>query len=683
MMMMMMRACRRQQYMMKHVVKIHDDMLVDMVCCARRTYSGSSTDHVPVMVCGGGPTGLSTALLLAEYGVRSVVLERQKELPQHPKAHCINHRTMEIFRGMSGMAEEVCHAMPPMDQWRSFVYCTSLLGGARSSLLGVVDHFKDQCAPGETVEEWDYGGIAAEPVAHLPQHEVVPMLAERAWKHDLIDFRMGCDVISCHESTDTSNKGVNVKVRNTETGEVTMEHASYLVAADGAHSPIRKQLGIDMDGPGTLQHLINIYFTSPELGSRLMDAKRMGMLYFVFGTRNIVVLVAHNLRKGEFVAQVPYFPPLQSSTDFSVDHCRDIIRQISGDASLDLTVHNAKPWAMGAAVATRYRHGRILLAGDAAHIVPPAGAFGMNTGIQDAHNLAWKLARVVQNKAPDSLLDTYGAERKPIAIANMNLSVDNFHEALRVAKVIGLDFETAQSMNSLLNGPWSTWAPAAVRRQVLDAAVSSGLLLGQALVTARRRELDRIFESGQTLRLQYPKEDVGFIYAGTNAYVKVEPEIRPLMTQALQPSPRDAPYVPRCLPGCRFPHFPITAIDSHTMSSIDLPREAGSRFLLMIPHDASSEAWEQHAHDDMAMVRMAPSSSQQQSELKQQSAAEPKSRLFADASGHSVWTSLIRPLTKAFDTEDVGLLLRPDGHVAWVGPSTRLPDAKHALGMEY
>lgn len=674
-MMIVMRACRRQQqYMIESVAK-RTDMMVDLVWCAKRTYTGSK-DHAPVMVCGGGPTGLSTALLLAEYGVRSVVLERQKELPRHPKAHCINHRTMEIFRGMSGMAEEVCHAMPPMDQWRSFVYCTSLLG--KTSLLGVVDHFKDQCAPGETVEGWDHGGIAAEPVAHLPQHEVVPMLAERAWKHDLIDFRMGYDVISCNESSDT-NKAVNVKVRNTESGEVTMEHASYLVAADGAHSPIRKQLGIDMDGPGTLQHLINIYFTSPELGSRLMDANRMGMLYFVFGIRNIVVLVAHNLRKGEFVAQVPYFPPLQSSTDFSIEHCRNIIRQISGDASLDLTVHNAKPWAMGAAVATRYRHGRILLAGDAAHIVPPAGAFGMNTGIQDAHNLAWKLARVVQNKAPDALLDTYGAERKPIALANMNLSVDNFHEALRVAKVIGLDFETAQSMNSLLNGPWSTWAPAAVRRQVLDAAVSSGLLLGQALVTARRRELDRIFESGQTLRLQYPKEDVGFVYAGTNAYVKVEPEIRPLMTQALQPSPRDAPYVPRCLPGCRFPHFPITAIGAqggqqHTMSSIDLPREAGSRFLLIIPHDASSETWEQHCDDDMAMVRMAPS--YQQSELKQQ-LIDTNRRLFADASGH-VWASLIDPLIKAFNTENVGLVLRPDGHVAWVGPSTRLPDA---LGM--
>lgn len=660
-MMMMMRVCRR-----RHVIEYVATRRDVVVGGGRRGVSGlgGKEEHAPVVVCGGGPTGLSTALLLAEYGVRSVVLERQKELPQHPKAHCINHRTMEIFRGMSGMAEEVCHAMPPMDQWRSFVYCTSLLGGKDSSLLGIVDHFKDQCAPGETVSSWDHGGVAAEPVAHLPQHEVVPMLAERAWKHDLIDFRMGYEVLSCVEG--------DVKVRDTESGEVMMERASYLVAADGAHSPIRKQLGIDMDGPGTLQHLINIYFTSPELGSRLMGANRMGMLYFVFGTQNIVVLVAHNLSKGEFVAQVPYFPPLQSSADFSIEKCMDIIRQISGDASLDLTVHNAKPWAMGAAVATRYRQGRVLLAGDAAHIVPPAGAFGMNTGIQDAHNLAWKLARVVQKKASDSLLDTYGAERKPIAIANMNLSVDNFHEALRVAKVIGLDFETAQSMNSLLNGPWSTWAPAAVRRRVLDAAVSSGLLLGQALVTARRRELDRIFESGQTLRLQYPKEDVGFIYAGTNAYVKVEPEMRPLMTQALQPSPRDDPYVPRCLPGCRFPHFPITVSSdsqTHTMSSIDLPRQAGTQFLLIIPHDASPDAWVQH--DDITIVRMAPSS---QCGIK-----EPSHLVVTDASGH-VWTSLRAPLTEAFGgAVDIGLLLRPDGHIAWVGPSQRLPNAFDAL----
>ena len=639
-----------------------------------RWYHSHGQQKNRVIVCGGGPTGLSTALLLAKYGVPSLVLERENRLPEHPKAHCINHRTMEVFRGMSeGLSDEVANAMPPMEQWRSFVYCSGSLLGARS-LLGAVDHFKGQCGPDEIIPRNHL--ISPEPVAHLPQHQLVPMLANRAkMLPELIDFRMNQNVIDF--DMNTSSVSVTIECD----GKQEVAQGSYLVAADGAHSGIRKSLGIDMDGPGTLQYLINIYFTSPSLGESLIHTHRMGMLYFIFGLKNIVVLVAHNLEKGEFVAQVPFFPPLQDAKEFDENRCKEIIEQISGGNSTDVQVHNAKPWAMGAAVATHYRKGNVFLAGDAAHIVPPAGAFGMNTGIQDAHNLAWKLSRSLAGKREDAdaLLDSYQAERKPVAIANMNLSVDNFHEALRVAKIIGLDFETAQSINSVLNGPLSSWAPDFVRRQVLNTAMSSGLLLGQALATTRRKELSNLFKSGETLRLQYPKEDVGFLYSGKASHLLVERELRSALEKAAKAKPRNAPYVPICLPGFRFPHFPVSILESRqehlqpgteVVSSIDIPAATGIDYTLFVSH-SSAEQW-RVMYDKAGVVSVEVKTDS--SPLVSSSSGHCPSVLAREINSPSMWDSLVKPLEKAFGSSP-GILIRPDGHVAWIGPCSRYESA--------
>ena len=623
-----------------------------------------------VLICGGGPTGLSTALLLAKYGIPSVIFEKSHELPQHPKAHCINHRTMEVFRGMMphGLADRVCDAMPPLEQWRSFVYCSGSLV-APGSMLGCVDHFGSTFAPDAKVP-YD-GAISPEPVAHLPQHRLIPMLVDhvRNFEH-LIDFRMNQNVVSVSQQSES----VRVEVE----GGTDAEVGSYLVAADGAHSSIRKGLGIDMDGAGTLQYLVNIHFRSPALGRRLIEDRRMGMLYFIFGTKNIVVLVAHNLQEGEFVAQVPFFPPLQSSEDFDMIQSKEIIREISGMNLTDVEILNSKPWAMGAAVATRYRHDNILLAGDAAHIVPPSGAFGMNTGIQDAHNLAWKLARILNDSSgtlnTESILQSYEAERKPIAIANMNLSVDNFHEALQVARIIGLDFDTAQSLNSVLNGPWSSWAPESVRRSMLSAAMSSGLLLGQALAATRRNALQELFSSGKTLRLQYPKEDVGFAYTGKHALVHVEPELANAVHMASLPKPRDAPYVPQCLPGHRFFHteFEVTYSSLDTLkkdtriSSLDVPSSVGTRCALFV-QDARD--WIHHMdpqeyEDTIVLV-----------EVSNTSHIPTTKGMVHVIDCDATFASYLAPVQDYFQQEHVGVLVRPDGHIAWVGPCSRVSSA--------
>jgi hypothetical protein len=291
-------------------------------------------------------------------------------------------------------------------------------------------------------------------------------------------------------------------------------------------------------------------------------------------------------------------------------------------------------------------------------------------------------------------LDTYETERKPVAIANMNLSVDNFHEALRVAKVLGLDFETAKTMNSVLNAPIaSSWVSESIRRGILGAAMTSGLLLGQALAVTKRAELQSLFDSGQTLRLQYPKEDLGFIYPVPSPAVAVQHEDLQAIKAYKQPKPRDAEYSPACLPGCRFPHFPIKRLPQLVMntdeSSIDIPRSVGSRFtlfcaakdvdqwLVIINTKLQDEArsWialalihqgpenrqptAMHQGEELG-VEIDPSSSQQSNSISVINAIDCQ----------DMWNTIAAAAGDGCVFDSIGILVRPDGHVAWRGPPT-------------
>ena len=383
--------------------------------------------------------------------------------------------------------------MPPLAQWRRFVYCTSMTG----EVLGEVDHFQGQTSPA-------LPAISPEPVAHLSQHRLLPLLAgAAAAAAPGIDLRMGHSV----KSVDQDLEGVTLRVEGPSTaGDGSAAYrvrARYVIAADGARGGLRSQLGVALGGPGAMQHLVNIHFVSREVRGRVREgsgaavhshgrgghvspqvptstrglsrptslplaclpqlgaalAGREGMLYFAFNPDVIAVIVAHNIDAGEFVAQVPYFPPLQTPADFTRDACAALVRAAAGAALPGLQLREVRAWTMAARLAERYQEGRVLLAGDAAHVVPPSGAFGMNTGIQDAHTLAWKLAAAVRGPAGGALVATYGPERRPVGAANMALSVSNFHEALRVPSMMGLDFRAANLLSDTLASAPLAWVP--------------------------------------------------------------------------------------------------------------------------------------------------------------------------------------------------------------------------------
>lgn len=429
-----------------------------------------------------------------------------------------------------------------------------------------------------------------------------------------------------------------------------------MIAADGARGATRSQLGIEMEGPGGIQHLINVHFVSPELGRLLRG--REGMLYFVFSTQVIAVVVAHNIDEGEFVAQVPYFPPLQRPEEFTPAACAELVRRVAGLPRLALDVRTIRPWTMSGKVAGSYQRGRVFLAGDAAHHFPPSGAFGMNTGVCDAHNLAWKLAAVVQGGAGEQLLCSYTPERKPVGVANMKLSADNFYEELKVPSAIGLDFSTANLLSGALSSPLLSFIPQGVRSTALNTAFSLGLAASGAVRPLRRQRLQEIFGSGETLRLQFPKEDLGYVYHQEGSAVHRSAEDDSSLRDYLRPRRREDPYQPCTLPGARFPHFQISVARWGSLGGGNLEPaspKAGT--------DAAATARDAASDDGHRGVT---------SPLDLVDAAGTALCLFlSDTAGLPMWLGAAER-----GTRETGVLVRPDGHVGWRAKCEELGDFK-------
>lgn len=207
---------------------------------------------------------------------------------------------------------------------------------------------------------------------------------------------------------------------SSEEGEKQVR-ARYVVAADGSRSGVRESLGVAVEGPPPLSYMVSVLFDA-DLGTLLQD--RLGALYFVYGEVYCAVESVDNKRR--WTLQTGYEPDEgESADDFTHERCIELVRAAVGVADLDVRIVGRMPWIQQAVVAEDFRKGRVFLVGDAAHVATPQGGFGMNCGIHDAHNLAWKLAAVLRGTAADALLDTYTTERRPIADWTVQESLRN------------------------------------------------------------------------------------------------------------------------------------------------------------------------------------------------------------------------------------------------------------------
>ncbi|MFC5286849.1 FAD-dependent oxidoreductase [Actinokineospora guangxiensis] len=353
-------------------------------------------DAVDVLIVGGGPVGLATAVECARHGLTCVLVEKHPGTSIFPKARLVTTRTMELVRAW-GLQDEVEAAGLPRED--------SLAVGVGSSLIA--DDFRRQ------------GAAIAEDAPHSPTYAYIcaqdkfeVILKAHAESQPGADIRFGVRMVGLTQDAD----GVTAEL---STGESV--RARYCVAADGARSGVRDALGIGVDGPPPIGHMISVMFDADLVP--LLEG-RMCALYFIRSAIPCAVEAVDNKRR--WMIQTGYDPAEGGSAeDFTPEFCVEVVRAAVGVPDLEVSLVGIMPWLQQAVTAQRFRSGRIFLAGDAAHVSTPQGGFGMNCGIQDAHNLVWKLAAVLRGKAGESLLDTYEAERHPVGARTVEESLAN------------------------------------------------------------------------------------------------------------------------------------------------------------------------------------------------------------------------------------------------------------------
>jgi 2-polyprenyl-6-methoxyphenol hydroxylase-like FAD-dependent oxidoreductase len=353
-----------------------------------------------VLVVGAGPSGLSTAIVLARHGVSCRVVERDTGSSDHPKARGVRIRTMELFRQW-GLEERLRRsALPP--EARRFIYCDSLTG-AEIGRSPELDDDDERHSPTTS--------------CRVAQDAVEASLLDLARSRPEITMRFG----STMTGFDQDGDGVTVAVTAGD-GEPLTIRARYLVAADGVASGTRKLLGIPMEGIPLIAYWQSVYWRADI--SALVSHRPC--IQYLTGAR-----AGHPADIGSvdgtdrWVTMVSLPPSAERPEPLSDQAAVAVVRRAVGDPDLDVRVVNTATWRLSAQVAAQWAAGRVFLVGDAAHSFPPTGGFGMNTGVQDAHNLAWKLAYVLRGVASPRLLDTYGAERRPVAQARADWSVAN------------------------------------------------------------------------------------------------------------------------------------------------------------------------------------------------------------------------------------------------------------------
>lgn len=340
-----------------------------------------------VLIVGGGLTGLTSAALLAYHGVDCMVIERHSGTSIQYKFAGISPRSMEIFRSI-GLEEEI-RANRTGDQQ------AGLIGRGRT-LSDPAIQWSGQAWP-------DASPYSPTQPATCDQHVLEPLLKRHATRMGAT-MAFGTDFIALEQDGD----GVQVRLRDRRTETDHQVTASYVIGADGANGTVRKRLGIRRRGPGVLQHWMNVIFETDMPAT--IDGKRFTSC-FVTDLNGALVPRGD----GRWLMALQYFPEQgESPEDFDEARCRALVMKGAGRSDIRVRLVDARAWAVAASVAARFQQGRCFLVGDAAHLMPPTGAFGGNTGVHDAHNLAWKLAYVLKGYAGPGLLETYDSERRPV-----------------------------------------------------------------------------------------------------------------------------------------------------------------------------------------------------------------------------------------------------------------------------
>ena len=370
---------------------------------------GEDIANIPVAIVGGGPVGLLLALFLDRYGVRCVLFNSEPDVRPHPKGSTHNSRTMEHHRRLGIAAQIRALGLPP-DRPTDVSYFTRLTGFELARLRMPSEAEKQRMVAASPATDQ-----VPEPILRANQMYVEAFLLREARSRPNISVRFGWQVTGFEDDPD----GVTLKAQATDGSGQEGWRAQYLVGCDGGRSFVRRSLALRYHGFGKLEvphyagRMVATHMRAPTL-YRDHLVRRHGWQYWVVNPQVRATIIALS-RDDEFLI---FSKAADDATPPNDATMAQLVRQCVG-ADFPMQMLDHRLWTAGVAlVAERFMAGRVALAGDAAHLFTPTGGFGMNTGMDDAANLAWKLAAAIQGWGGPKLVPTYEIERRPVAERN-------------------------------------------------------------------------------------------------------------------------------------------------------------------------------------------------------------------------------------------------------------------------
>ncbi|MES2258140.1 MAG: FAD-dependent monooxygenase [Pseudomonadota bacterium] len=366
------------------------------------TATAETTDKTEVLIIGAGPAGLAMAIELGSRGIACIVVERNERVGHAPRAKTTNVRTREHLRRW-GIAGKLAEAAPlGLDYPSNVKFVTRLAGHGLASFENAF-----YCDPTPNA-------LYSEHAQWIPQYTLEKVLKEHAQSLPGVTFRFEHELVSFEQD----EHSVTATVRDLQGRRMRAIEADYLVGADGARSAVRIAIGAEMEGKYGLSRNYNIVFRAPGLAEAHPHGK--AIMYWQVNTETPSLIGPMD------TGDTWFFMPTNVPADFKVDNAAaaDLIRKATG-IDLPYEVLSSDEWVASRLIADRYRQGRVLLVGDACHLHPPFGGYGMNMGVADSVDLGWKLAAVLRHWGGPGLLDSYQAERRQVHQRVMDEAVAN------------------------------------------------------------------------------------------------------------------------------------------------------------------------------------------------------------------------------------------------------------------
>ena len=470
-----------------------------------------------VLIIGAGPVGLTLAAELSYRKVKCTIVEKSLKTTELPKSFNLTVRSMEHFRRL-GLSEAIRKVSYPADVPMAITGVTSVFN--RRELFSKKFAAWGEVLEGNPGKEMLYfiSGCSVEVPMLCPQLALEPVIKEKVDASPYVTSHWGWELLSFQQT----EEGITAQIQRSGEGdqqEVKTITARYMVGCDGGKSPIRKALSIPLSGRFTIQHVLAVYFSCPEM---VEEMKSISGLVIVMSGAYTCLFVAFDPNKDQYMAQIFLTPSQNAKVDEILADPKRVIQKLVGK-DVDIEIIAAYPWTAHAVTAGKYREGNVILCGDAAHQWIPVGGLGLNTGVGDAADLAWKLEAVLRGWGGQHLLDSFYLERYQVA-ENTIRYITRFFRVARDDAMIG----------------------SALRKIILSTPII-GSIVGKKIgegVLSGMRDLTKVV--------------LAFDYSNSNIIIR-EPkdEVEPIPREILQD-----PFAPIAKPGRRVPHLELPDVDS-------------------------------------------------------------------------------------------------------------------------